>query len=140
MYTDTEAALDAVGEALVEARTLLADDHVLDLTDSSGRQRKEHDALIALAHATYDALSVWERDQLPTSPATATNPVTWRNLLEDLRVQVALAEMEARDAAKGVISAAEQGMSSLEDRITDSLRDMGEQVGAFRAQVRRITH
>jgi hypothetical protein len=122
------AALERVGEALVDARQA-----VVESTSAVPAQ----DALVALCRASYDALTAWEAAE-PTTEAENTEPVpSWRTPLDELRVQTALAEMELRDA--GVpLTAVRTLVSSVTERLEAARQDIGAAVEGLRSELRRM--
>lgn len=109
---------------LREAATALHDaETALGLHDDSAT----HQALLDLARASYGSLSSFERGSLPASGATHELHEllgTWRQELDELRVQVALAEMEARDAGALVARRVEPLVGPATERLTRALRDV----------------
>jgi hypothetical protein len=139
MTINSAVALDLVGAALLEARAALAGG-VVDLDDPYAQHDKAHEALLTLARASYDALAAWEQENESTRrpTAVATRAATWRVLLEDLRVQVVLAEMEVRDATQSARALAEQSMSAVEERFNDAAHDLGTLLAKLRSELAKV--
>jgi hypothetical protein len=98
-------------------------------------------ALVALAHATYDALARWEveqvpREQAPAEPGPTARAQRWRGQLDELRVQVALAEMELHDASQPSLAAAERSLRTVEEQLVSARRDVGAALTRLRDEVR----
>ena len=124
--TRTAGGLREAAAALQDAETALGREDV----------GATHEALIALARASYESLSSFERQTLPVpSPAHALEErlAKWRQELDETRVQLALAEMEARDAAVEVTKRVELLLEPTSDRVSGAVRDI---VGTL-ADVRR---
>lgn len=84
--------LDGVDHALITAHCRIAEDPDVERT---------HRSLIALAEAAFDALVDWESGAGGTG-AERDEQQVWREQLDELRLQAALAAMEARDRAEHV--------------------------------------
>ena len=63
---------------------------------------------------------------------------SWRTELEELRVQVALAEMEAKKAGAEVRAVVEKHLPTVQHAIDEAAREVGAVLGAVRDQVRRV--
>lgn len=134
MKTQTAPGLEAVGAALVDADAALA---------AGPQGERAHDALVALARASYDALARWEAAQVPSKqePPPASAGLTarvqrWRGQLDELRVQAALAEMELHDASQTSLTAAERSLHAVEEQLNGARRDVGEALTRLRDEVR----
>jgi hypothetical protein len=77
-----------------------------------------HTALVALAQAAFEALVAWEGGTFE-SPVDV-EPDSWRAQLDELRVQAALAAMEAR----GVAAEAEARAEALVSRIAGGVEEL----------------
>ena len=114
--TTTASGLREAAAALQDAETALGHD-----------DGATHEALIALARASYASLSGFERETLPAqAPGHALQDrlATWRQELDETRVQLALAEMEARDAAGGIAKRVEELFEPTTDRVSSAVRDI----------------
>jgi hypothetical protein len=80
--------LGPVDAALVRAHERMNDAPEIEET---------HRALVALAQAAFEALVAWEQHAFEA--VAQAEPDTWRAQLDELRVQAALAAMEARELA-----------------------------------------
>ncbi|MGB8651833.1 MAG: hypothetical protein WCD35_14355 [Mycobacteriales bacterium] len=141
MRTATGPSLDAVGAALVDARNALSQCEAKGATHGSADGIQVHDTLVALALASYDALASWEAqgEQMPPATHAVADRVTrWRSQLDDLRVQVALAEMEVRDTSQQVLAAAERSVSVVETRLAAAGKEVGSAVTALRKDLQRV--
>jgi hypothetical protein len=113
----TSSSLREAAAALQDAETALG-------REDSGAT---HEALIALARASYASLSGFERESLPAlAPTHALQErlATWRQQLDETRVQLALAEMEARDAAGAIAKRVEELFEPTTDRVSSAVRDI----------------
>ena len=122
--TTTASGLREAAAALQDAETALGHD-----------DGATHEALIALARASYRSLARFERESLPSpTPAHALEErlARWRQELDETRVQLALAEMEARDAAVEVTRRVEQLFEPTSDRVTSAVRDIVETLADVR--------
>ncbi len=141
MTTNTIGVLlEPVGAALVAAN------HALELRTTASASEQEaaagqvEQALVALACAACDAVASWEqpeRDLKHRDQSDISARVTrWRGQIDDLRVQVALAQMELRDSPHHAVAAVEQGAGAVERLLVGAVRDVGTAVGAFRTSLR----
>ena len=88
-----------------------------------------HEALLALARASYRSLSNFERES-PTRP-TVVHTLherlhSWRQELDEMRVQLALAEMEARDAGAELAETVERALDPASGRLSAAMKDIGQ--------------
>lgn len=75
-------------------------------------EREEtHSALVGLAQAAFEALVTWERHAFEADQQA--EPDSWRAQLDELRVQAALATMEARELADDTGARAEALVSRI---------------------------
>jgi len=124
----TAEALDRVGSALVEARKAV-------VTAGTGPDDTES-ALVALCRASYDALLSWEpADDVTTGDLDPTR--SWRRPLDELRVQVALAEMELREFGVPV-EAVRDVVTAVSDGVAAARRDLGDSIDRMRAELRKL--
>lgn len=106
--------LSDVDDALVRAHELLTTAPMTEAT---------HDALLQLAASSFDAVVAWEQrhrtvDDALDLPTTADG--SWRARLEELRLQAALAAMEARQ----VVGAAGQQAAALAARLQSEVEQL----------------
>jgi hypothetical protein len=86
-----------------------------------------HEALLALARTSYDSLSRFERATLPAGApvhALEARLTTWRQELDEMRVQLALAQMEAREAGGEIAHRVEQTLGPATSRISSAVKDI----------------
>lgn len=141
MNTTPTASLEAVGAALVEVNAALTRLGAAGPGTHEAESGHVHDALIALARASYDAVAGWEvgAPEEPPQSSTVVERVTrWRAQFDDLRVQAALAEMEVRDTSKDVLAAAERSVSTVEGKLAAAGREITAAVATMRDDLRRI--
>jgi len=105
--------LSDVDDALVRAHELLM---AAPLTEAV------HDALLQLAASSFDAVVAWEHDHeavddVLDAPSAAGS---WRARVEELRLQSALATMEARE----VVGAAGERASALAARLQNGVEEL----------------
>jgi len=118
------AASKTTTTGLREAAAALQD---AELALGQRDDRATHEALLELARASYRSLSSFEHESLPAPTAAHQLHAllsTWRQELDEMRVQVALAEMEARDAGSELARNAEQLMGPATGRLTSAVRDL----------------
>lgn len=109
--------------------------HDAELALGQNEDRQTHEALLALARASYRSLASFEQESLPTrNPGTRLHErlLTWRQELDEMRVQLALAEMEARDAGADIFQRVERIADRAAGRFTDALREMADVVADVR--------
>ena len=111
----TKTLLGPVDAALVTAHERLTEAPNVENT---------HAAFVALAQAAFEALVAWE-DGAFESPV-AVEPDTWRAQLDELRVQAALAGMEARALA----DEAEARAEVLVSRIAGGVEELSRLTGS----------
>ena len=141
MTTKTaDVLLEAVGAALVATNRAL---ETRATASPSTRQAASGDvleALVALACAACDAVARWEEsEQEPEvrDPDALPSRVTrWRGEIDDLRVQVALAQMELRDSRHHGLAAVAHSAGAVEKVLAGSVCDVGVALGAFRTALR----
>ena len=134
MRTDMALPLEAVGAALVDAR------EALEREETGKDGVRAHDALVALARASYDALVTWEAQggtPAPAPSAAAERVTRWRGQVDDLRVQAALVEMEVRDTSKEVLDLTERSISLVEAKLAAAIREVGTAVEGLRKDLHK---
>lgn len=143
MITALAVHLEAVGAALVDAQVALAHSDPTATTRDGEERAQVQDALVALVRTSSDALAGWEREREVTdrsTPAASNRVKEWRAAFDELRVQVALAEMEVRHNSQDVLSAVGHDVAALEQALLSAGRDIGSAVTTLRGEVRRATH
>ena len=139
MRTDLSMSLEAVGAALVDARAAV-ERHETGDGDAGKHGVQAHDALVALARASYDALVTYETERgapPPVPTPTAERVTRWRGQLDDLRVQAALAEMEVRETTREVLDLTERSFTLVEQKLAAAGREVGAAVDALRKDLQR---
>lgn len=127
--TPPAVSLAHVGEALVEATAVV---------NRSTDRAEIEDSLVALCRASYDVLLQWEVDIAAVEPSPVSKePESWRTPLDELRVQVALAEMELRDAGAEGAGVADRLVRAVTSRLTGATHDVGTALAALRSELRR---
>jgi hypothetical protein len=121
-------SLDRVGEALVDAT---------DVVRHSTDPAEIEDTLVALCRASYDVLLQWEVDTAGDPADVRAEPESWRTPLDELRVQVALAEMELRDAGGESAKVADRLIRTVTSRLTAATQDVGTALAALRSELRK---
>jgi hypothetical protein len=128
LATPSAISLDRVGEALVDAT---------DIVTRSTDPAEIEDILVALCRASYDVLLQWEVETAETPAAVRREPESWRTPLDELRVQVALAEMELRDAGGESVKVADRLIRTVTSRLTAATHDVGTALAALRSELRK---
>jgi hypothetical protein len=98
--------------------------------------RVAHDALLALARSIYESLSQFERESAPAAlelPTALQILARVRQELDETRIQLALAEMEAREAGEELLRKVEPMVAPAADRVLGAIEEI---LGAL-ADVRR---
>lgn len=120
------------------AGTTAALSRAKDLIEHGAAAAEVQDALVALCHEAYDALS-----QAAGAAAEALTPsperMGWRTPLDELRVQAALVEMELRDSAQRGAEIADDLIHAVDKGVTAAVSDLGSALGELRSELRRAT-
>lgn len=124
-------SLAAVTAALARAKDLVEHGG----TDAEVQHAVEvKEALEALCHEAYEALA-----QATGTAAPASEPMSWRTPLEELRVQAALVEMELKAAAQRGADIADGLVHAVDKGVATAAKDLGGALTELREELRRAT-
>lgn len=136
----TGTLLEPVGAALVAANLALGVSAASTPAEREGAEADVEQSLVALACAACDAVAVWEasardedsRDQT----ALAARLTSWRGQVDDLRVQLSLAQLELRNSPHHALVAVEGTASAVERALASAAHEVAATLGSLRATLR----
>lgn len=141
--TTITVSLEPLAAALAVAQLAVARHATASPTQSAEAERALDQALVELACGACDALAAWERDVYDREhpePATLVQRVAgWRGQVDDLRVQLALAQLELRGSPHHTVSAVAERAAAAEHALTGAVRDISAALGTFRDLIRRAS-
>lgn len=99
-------------------------------------------ALVALARASSSALSQLERPATPVArPQQLRRQLAWwHQQLDEAHLQLALAEMDARDARDELLEGLERRFASSAEAITTAVEHIGVALTSLRKEIQAYQH
>jgi hypothetical protein len=108
---------------------------------ATGDTGAAHESLRALARLSYQSLSAFEH----ASPAGASHGASlhdrltwWRQQLDDIRVQVALAELETHATRDDLLELVERHLEPVSDVVTTAVADIAYALASLRKELRDL--
>lgn len=120
-------SLAGVTAALTRAR---------DLIEHGAAAAEVQDALVELCHEAYDTLGR-AAGAAVEAVVPSTERMTWRTPLDELRVQVALVEMELKDSAQRGADIADGLIHAVDKGVATAVSDLGGALTELRTELRR---
>jgi hypothetical protein len=129
----------ALRRSLQEAAAAVADaDRALSQHDAAAAR----EAVLVLSRATHDALSELERkgDGAPRPDRLKDALGWWHQQLDEARLQLALAEMDAHGSRDELLLGLERRFAGVSELITTSVERMGTALVSLRKELQAYRH
>lgn len=138
----TPASLEPIGAALVTAKEAMTAAQSATAGQLAAAHERVDEALVQLACAACDLVVTWEDESAlqprPSATQRLQDRVTkWRGQFDELRVQVALAELEVKESPHAPVAALEKSAAAVEHLLATTAHDMQSALLAFRDDLRR---
>lgn len=108
---------------------------------ASGDPTATHEALRTLARLSYRSLTAFEHaSPADASPRTSLHDrlTWWRQQLDEIRVQVALAELETHATREDLLDLVERQLEPVSDVVTTAVADISSALASLRKELRDL--